>query len=152
MKTNELLAKYPLATEVVRKSYFDKMIASVESAKDIPEEFKQSLMNEAITDERLIIFIDSMPRTLFDVFDDNNIRIHIAVGSDVSPDNFSFYIASDVKKTDASQGDSVKGLTNDFKTRKEAELKAIVYAFELLEIKITPLEFPNIEDEAVIND
>ena len=55
-------------------------------------------------------------------------------------------------KIDVSQGESVKGLTNDFKTRKEAELKAIVYAFELLEIKITPLEFPNIEDEAVIND
>ena len=77
MKTNELLAKYPLATEVVRKSYFDKMIASVESAKDIPEEFKQSLMNEAITDERLIIFIDSQPRTLFDVFDEHDLSINI---------------------------------------------------------------------------
>lgn len=142
MKTNELLAKYPLATEVVRKSYFDKMIASVESAKDIPEEFKQSLMNEAITDERLIIFIDSMPRTLFDVFDDNNILIEIFrplnEGS-VYPSNYFSYkignISPDIKKT-----------------RKETELAAVAEAFKLLEEKITPIEFPNIEDEAVIND
>ena len=142
MKTNELLAKYPLATEVIRKSYFDKMIASVESAKDIPEEFKQSLMNEAITDERLIIFIDSQPRTLFDVFDDNNILIEIFrplnEGS-VYPSNYFSYkignISPDIKKT-----------------RKETELAAVAEAFKLLEEKITPLEFPNIEDEAVIND
>jgi hypothetical protein len=140
MKTNELLAKYPLATEVVRKSYFDKMIASVESAKDIPEEFKQSLMNEAITDERLIIFIDSQPRTLFDVFDDNDIYINIIKG-----DSTKFMWGFSDKT-----GTYIKdGLTD---TRKEAELSAIAEAFKLLEEKITPIEFPNIEDEAVIND
>ena len=141
MKTNELLAKYPLATEVVRKSYFDKMIASVESAKDIPEEFKQSLMNEAITDERLIIFIDSQPRTLFDVFDDNELYIVMGIveSKDFKP---SFWFL-------------IHGLSDNsesFKTRKEAELAAIAEAFKLLEEKITPIEFPNIEDEAVIND
>jgi len=135
MKTNELLAKYPLATEVIRKSYFDKMIASVESAKDIPEEFKQSLMNEAITDERLIIFIDSMPRTLFDVFDDNEIYIAVFY----TPNTFMVSI---------NQSD----LGLKYNTRKEAELSVIAEAFRLLEEKITPLEFPNIEDEAVIND
>lgn len=139
MKTNELLAKYPLATEVVRKSYFDKMIASVESAKDIPEEFKQSLMNEAITDERLIIFIDSQPRTLFDVFDDNGLCINIE--------------RSENKEVEWLWGiASITYETAVLKTRKEAELCAIAEAFKLLEEKITPLEFPNIEDEAVIND
>ena len=141
MKTNELLAKYPLATEVVRKSYFDKMIASVESAKDIPEEFKQSLMNEAITDERLIIFIDSQPRTLFDVFDDNDFYINTGtVLSTDSKPSFWYLIHG------WSEGNET------FKTRKEAELAAIAEAFKLLEEKITPIEFPNIEDEAVIND
>jgi uncharacterized protein VirK/YbjX len=139
MKTNELLAKYPLATEVIRKSYFDKMIASVESAKDIPEEFKQSLMNEAITDERLVIFIDSQPRTLFDVFDDNELYINI-------------------ERTENKEIGWVWGIASItyeisvVKTRKEAELSAIAEAFKLLEEKITPIEFPNIEDEAVNND
>lgn len=141
MKTNELLAKYPLATEVVRKSYFDKMIASVESAKDIPEEFKQSLMNEAITDERLIIFIDSQPRTLFDVFDDNEIYIDVYPNL-VNDKLISFHQSINLKED----------FTKIFKTRKEAELFAIAEAFKLLEEKITPIEFPNIEDEAVIND
>jgi hypothetical protein len=139
MKTNELLAKYPLATEVVRKSYFDKMIASVESAKDIPEEFKQSLMNEAITDERLIVFIDSQPRTLFDVFDENKIYIEIQLNTGSS---VKFLYLINKSQTSFEQ----------YNTRKEAELASIIEAFKLLEEKITPLEFPNIEDEAVIND
>lgn len=145
MKTNELLAKYPLATEVVRKSYFDKMIASVESAKDIPEEFKKSLMNEAITDERLIIFIDSQPRTLFDVFDDNGLYIHIVPLSPMK-EVMKFLIGIDTLE---SLDDKA---STQYSTRKEAELAAIAEAFKLLEEKITPLEFPNIEDEAVIND
>lgn len=139
MKTNELLAKYPLATEVIRKSYFDKMIASVESAKDIPEEFKQSLMNEAITDERLIIFIDSMPRTLFDVFDEHDLSINI-IRTPNSTEEWEWEIMQAHAENSAC------------KSRREAELAAIVGAFKLLEEKITPIEFPNIEDEAVIND
>ena len=137
MKTSELLAKYPLATEVVRKFYFDKMIASVESAKDIPEEFKQSLMNEAITDERLVIFIDSQPRTLFDVFDDNEIYLNIS-----RINNIFMWSLAENQFLDP----------RIFNSRKEAELAAIAKAFELLEDKITPIEFPNIEDEAVNND
>ena len=139
MKTNELLAKYPLATEVIRKSYFDKMIASVESAKDIPEEFKQSLMNEAITDERLIVFIDSQPRTLFDVFDENKIYIEIQLNTGSS---VKFLYLINKSQTSFEQ----------YNTRKEAELASIVEAFKLLEEKITPVEFPNVEDEAAIND
>jgi uncharacterized protein VirK/YbjX len=139
MKTNELLAKYPLATEVIRKSYFDKMIASVESAKDIPEEFKQSLMNEAITDERLIIFIDSQPRTLFDVFDEHDLSINI-IRTPNSTEEWEWEIMQAHAENFAC------------KSRKEAELFAIAAAFKLLEEKITPVEFPNVEDEAVIND
>lgn len=139
MKTNELLAKYPLATEVIRKSYFDKMIASVESAKDIPEEFKQSLMNEAITDERLIVFIDSQPRTLFDVFDENKIYIEIQLNTGSS---VKFLYLINKSQTSFEQ----------YNTRKEAELASIVEAFKLLEEKIAPVEFPNVEDEAAIND
>jgi hypothetical protein len=139
MKTNELLAKYSLATEVIRKSYFDKMIASVESAKDIPEEFKQSLMNEAITDERLIIFIDSMPRTLFDVFDENKIYIEIQLNTGLL---VKFLYLINKSQTSFEQ----------YNTRKEAELASIVEAFKLLEEKIAPVEFPNVEDEAAIND
>lgn len=145
MKTKELLEKNPLATEVIRTWFFNQMIASL-SDETVPEEFKEMMKQEGVTNERMATFIDVQPRTLFDVFDENNIRIHIVVGSDFSADNYSFHIASDVKKTEASQGASVKGLINDFKTRKETEIKAIVYAFELLEIKLTPIDLPASEE------
>ena len=137
MKGLELLEKYPASAEVIKAWFLNQMI---ESFKDdtVPDGFKQYMREQGIDNDKVGTLIDVNPRNLFDVFDDNNIRIHIAVGSDVSSDNFSFHIASDVIKTDASQAESVKGLTNDFKTRKEAEIKAIEYAFELLENKLSP--------------
>jgi hypothetical protein len=131
----ELLQKHPLVANVI-KDWFHQLM--IESFKDpeIAEEFKEFVLEQGIENDKLGILIISNPRMLFDVFDDNNIRIHIAVGSDVSTDNFSFYIASDVEQKTRSE--VVKDLTNDFKTRKEAELKAINYAFELLEIKLSP--------------
>ena len=133
----ELLEKYPLAKKVVKDWFMKSMIESFKD-ESVPDEFKQFMLEQGIEDDKIGTLIDINPRMLFDVFDDNNIRIHICVGSDVSSNNFSFHIASDVIKTDVSQGESVKDLTNDFKTRKEAEIKAIEYAFELLEIKLSP--------------
>lgn len=137
MKGLELIQNYPAAGKIVKEWFFKSML---ESFKDetVPDEFKEFMLEQGIEDDKIGTLIDINPRMLFDVFDDNNIRIHICVGSDVSSGNFSFHIASDVIKTDASQGESVKGLTNDFKTRKETEIKAIEYAFELLEIKLSP--------------
>jgi hypothetical protein len=137
MKGIDLLEKYPLAGNMIKGWFMKSML---ESFKDdsVPDEFKEFMLEQGIEDDKIGTLIDINPRMLFDVFDDNNIRIHICVGSDVSSNNFSFHIASDVIKTDVSQGESVKDLTNDFKTRKETEIKAIQYAFELLEIKLSP--------------
>ena len=137
MKGLELIEKYPLAGKVIKEWFFKSMLESFKD-ESVPDEFKEFMLEQGIEDDKIGTLIDVNPRMLFDVFDDNNIRIHICVGSDVSSDNFSFHIASDVIKTDVSQGESVKGLTNDFKTRKETEIKAIEYAFELLEIKLSP--------------
>lgn len=140
MKTEELLNKYPLATEVVKNWFFEKMLESVDSAKDVPEEFKEMMRKEAVTDERLVVFIDAQPRTLFDVFDENEVFIFIHY-MDVK-DNVEFFY-------------SFKNINNDsvklFKTRKEAELFAVEAAFELLEIKLTPIGFEKL-DEATSND
>ena len=137
MEGLELLEKHPLSAKLIREWFMEKMIESLND-NSITDEFRQFMREQVIDDDKIGIMIDANPRMLFDVLDDNNIRIHICVGSDVSSDNFSFHIASDVIKTDASQGESVKGLINDFKTRKETEIKAINYAFELLEIKLSP--------------
>ena len=124
MKSIELLEKHPLTTEVIRKWFFNQMIKSIEIAEDVPEEFKQAMMQEGVSNERLSILIDAQPRTLFDVFDENNVIVIIKYH-----DNFGFTWA--VEETDEQQF---------YKTRKEAELFAIEAAFEILENQLSPKE------------
>ena len=130
----ELLQKYPLTNNVIKDWFMKSMIESFKD-ESVPEEFKQYMLEQGIEEEKVGTLIDVNPRMLLDVFDDNNVRIHIVVGSDVSSDNYSFHIASNIEQKTRSE--VVKDLTNDFKTRKEAEIKAIEYAFELLEIKLS---------------
>jgi hypothetical protein len=120
MKSIELLEKYPLSTEVVRQWFFNEMMRSNELAEGVPEEFKKAMVEEAITNDRLAIFIDAQPRGLFDVFDDNNIIIVIKYH-----DNFGFTWA--VEEADEQ---------SFYKTRREAESFAIEAAFEILEQRL----------------
>ncbi len=121
MKGLEILQKYPHSADVVRKWLFDRMVESMQD-DSVPEDFKQVMMNEAVTNVRLAVFIDTNPRILFDVFDENDIIIIIKYH-----DNFGFTWA--VEEADDQ---------SFYKTRKEAELFAIEVAFEILENKLTP--------------
>ena len=133
MKTNELLEKHPLTTEVVRTRFFDQMTASF-ADETVPEEFKEMMKQEGVTNERLSILIDAQPRTLFDVLDENEIYINISRG-----DSGNFLWGwSDIEKTYVKDG--------LFKTRKESELLAIEKAFELLEERLKPIELPSLEE------
>jgi hypothetical protein len=129
MRTNELLEKHPLTTEVVRTWFFDQMTASF-SDENVPEEFKEMMKQEGVTNERLTTFIDVQPRTLFDVFDENDIVIETSLYP-----NGEFTIKIGNEAT-----------TNSWKTRKEAELFAIEAAFELLEERLKPIELPSLEE------
>jgi hypothetical protein len=130
MKINELLEQHPLSTEVIRKWFFNQMLASIEVAQEVPQEFKEAMLKEGVTNERLAILIAAQPRTLFDVFDENNIIIIIKYH-----DNFGFTYS--VEEADEN---------NFFKKRKDAELEAIDIAFEILEEQLTPIEFPKLEE------
>jgi len=129
MRTNELLEKHPLTTEVVRTWFFDQMTASF-SDENVPEEFKEMMKQEGVTNERLTTFIDVQPRTLFDVFDENDIVIETSLYP-----NGEFTIKIGNEAT-----------TNSWKTRKEAELFAVEAAFDLLEDKLKPIELPSLEE------
>lgn len=128
MKMLELLEKYPNATNCIREWMFNKMIESLDD-ESVPEEFKKTLMLEAVTNERLAIIIDVQPRTLFDVFDENNVIVIIKYH-----DNFGFTWAVEEANEQPF-----------YKTRKEAELFAIETAFEILENKLTLIELPSLE-------
>jgi len=139
MKTNELLEKHPLTTEVVRSWFFEQMIKSFDD-ETVPEEFKDMMKQEGVTNERLATLIDVQPRTLFDVFDENNIIIYFMIFS--SPEGVRFSAAIHTGNGEVKPNT----IGDQYKTRKEAELVAVEKAFELLEDKLKPIELPALEE------
>jgi DUF438 domain-containing protein len=129
MKTGELLEKHPLATEVIRTWFFDQMVASF-ADESVPEEFKEMMKQEGVTNERLATLIDVQPRTLFDVFDENNIYI----GTLLDESNGFWWTINENKST--------VGYTY----RKNCEIAAIENAFDLLEERLKPIELPTLEE------
>lgn len=123
MKAIELLEKYPLTTEVVRDWFITRMMESINEDSDVPEDFKKFMIDQGVPNDRLCVFIDANPRSLFDVFDDNDLFIEIFMYPDVT---FTCKIGNEAT-------------TNSWKTRKEAEIFAIEAAFEMLENKLKPV-------------
>ena len=138
MKATELLEKYPLSTEVVREWFMQKMIESVRGDDEVPEDFKNFMLEQGIDNNRMATIIDSNPRMLFDVFDENDIIIIIG-----HHENFGFNYA--VCEDEDQQ--------RYYKTRKEAESFAIEVAFEILENKLTPApEQIEVKGEEIIKE
>ncbi len=137
MKAQELLSKYPLAAKVVKDWFLEQMIESM-NTDSVPEEFKQSILAEGISDDRLATVIDAQPRALFDVFDKHKIFICISVWTKTPGDfkNVEFGITLNATNKNNS----------NFSSRKEAESVAIGEAFEILENKLTPIELPKLEE------
>lgn len=138
MKAIELLEKYPLATEVVRDWFIRRMMESVNEDDDVPEDFKKFMIDQGVPNDRLCIFIDANPRSLFDVFDENNLFIEIIMYPDVT---FTCKIGNEAT-------------TNSWKTRIEAEAFAIEAAFEMLEKKLTSpaVEELDVQDEEIVKE
>jgi hypothetical protein len=137
MKGLEILQKYPHSADVVRKWLFNRMVESMQD-DSVPEDFKEAMMNEAVTNERLAVFIDTNPRMLFDVFDENDIYINIFRVKNI----FMW-----------SLGENEFLDTRIFNSRKEAELPAIEKAFEILEEKLTPApEQIEVKGEEIIKE
>lgn len=137
MKAIELLEKYPLTTEVVRDWFIRKMVESVNEDNDVPEDFKNFMIEQGVPNDRLCIFIDANPRSLFDVFDENDVVIETSLYP-----NSEFTIKIGNQAT-----------TNSWKTRKEAEAFAVEAAFEILEKKLTPApEQIDVQGEEIVKE
>jgi hypothetical protein len=119
----EILNKYPAASEVIRNWFTEQMIESL-NTESIPDDFKEMLRKEKFDNEKLSNVLKHQPRSLFDVFDENDIIILIKYH-----DNFGFTWV--VEEADEQ---------TFYKTRKEAEYFAIEAAFEILEQKLNPNE------------
>jgi hypothetical protein len=120
----ELLETYPKAAVAIKEFYNLKMIDSLQEDNNIPEEFRNMVKEQQFDNEYVATFIDSNPRFLFDVFDENEIYINITVFHNKL---FIYSIMGDVEKV---------GSTETSNTRKEAEKLAIEEAFKLLNDKL----------------
>jgi hypothetical protein len=132
MKAQELLNKHPLAAKVVKDWFLEMMMESM-NTDSVPEEFKQAILDEGISDDRISTVIDVQPRTLFDVFDQHELSINI-IRTPNRTEEWEWEIMQ------ASVENSI------CKSRKEAEVFAIKAAFKELETKLTPIELPKLEE------
>lgn len=128
----ELLEKYPLAKNIVKDWFMQSMIESFKD-EDVPEEFKQFMLEQGIEDDKVGKLIDVNVRILFDVFDENDIIIYFMIFS--SPEGVRFSAAIH------TGNDEVKPnpIGKQYNTRKEAEHAAVEAAFDILETKLTPV-------------
>ena len=131
----ELLEKYPLAKNVVKDWFMRTMLESFKD-ENVPEEFKQFMLEQGVEDDKVGKLIDVNVRILFDVFDENEIYIAIT-----TPPDWCWEI---------SPGHTENSVC---KSRKEAEHAAIEKAFEILETKLTPaVKEIEVTDEEIVEE
>lgn len=142
----ELLEKYPLAKNVVKDWFMRTMLESFKD-EDVPEEFKQFMLEQGIEDDKVGKLIDVNVRILFDVFDENGIIIYFMIFS--SPEGVRFSAAIH------TGNDEVKPnpIGKQYNTRKEAEHAAVEAAFDILETKLTPaVQEIDVVDEEIVEE
>ena len=125
MKGIDLLNKYTASAEIIREWFLEKMIESLQTT-DVPDDFKNMMKKTGIENDKLAIMIDSNPRMLFDVFDNNDVIIQIIP---IKEDKVKYLSRVD-------QFETPYDFTRPYFTRKEAELAAIEKAFEILEERL----------------
>jgi hypothetical protein len=124
MKGTELLETYPKAAKVIGEFYNNKLIDSMnDSSEGVSEEFKDMLKQQSFDNEYVAAFIDSNPRFLFDVFDDNELNVEILVMYSDRPSMFTYTVV---------EGDLIHTEPTRYNSRIEAEKVAIEEAFKLL--------------------
>jgi hypothetical protein len=131
MKGLELLEKNPNVAKLICNYYLEMMIESLKN-ENLPEDFKQSIREEGIDNQKIAAILEGNPRNLFDFFDDRSIYIDIKADFDGT---FQYALLDG--------NVSNLGSLEKFKTRKEADAAAIESAILTLENKLNLLDNDN---------
>lgn len=124
----ELMKTYPKTAIVVKQWLLGKMLESLNN-ESIPEEFKEHVRQEGITDEYVVKLLANQPRALFDVFDEHKVYIEINVTGTLTDPKFLYALNyRDQKEADLNN--------NEHSSRREAEYAAIEEAFKVLNDKL----------------
>jgi hypothetical protein len=120
----ELLEKNPNVAKLICSYYLEIMLESLKD-ENLPEEFKDSVREQGIDNNKIGVIIDSNPRNLFDFFDSHNMYINVTSFSDGS---FSYSIIANI---------GTSGSSEVYKTRKEADKVSVEIAIKQLESTLT---------------
>lgn len=115
----QLFETYPKAAEVVSTYYKNVFIDSM-TGSEIDEEFKEFAKAQILDNEYITTFVDSNPRGLFDVFDENGFFIE------------TLYMENKFHFTIVNDGEVVLAEPESFDTRIECDKAAIESAMKLL--------------------
>jgi hypothetical protein len=120
MKGIELLEQNPKSAKLICSYYLEIMIESLKD-EGLPEDFKESIREQGIDNEKISAILDGNPRNLFDFFDEHKIIIEIRYSRE-----FQQFVPE------------VNGVSSyTFSKRKDAEGVAIEEAILMLEQKLT---------------
>lgn len=114
----QLLRDNANTTEVVKDWFMSQMIGSFKD-QSVPQDFKDYMKAQGVSDDHIVMILEANPRILFDVFDNNELIINVIH----TGNGFSWDVA-DVK--------SVKL----YSSRKQAEIDAVTRAYEMLNDKL----------------
>ena len=124
MKTEELLNNNPLSKELIRQWFFNKMTETINDDIEVPQDFRDAMIREGVSDKLLKMHIENNPHCLFEIFDENELFI------DVFKDIFGFsFIINELKFKNPY-----------FILRKKAEFASVKQAMILLEIKLNEIK------------
>jgi hypothetical protein len=115
----ELLEKYPQAASVIRSFYLEKMLGSLNDAS-LPDNFKEYVRAQDIDNEKIAKIAEASPKTLFDVFDANDLVVE------------TMYMEKMFHFTIVSGTEIVYSNKEPFSTRLECDKKAVEIAMGLL--------------------
>lgn len=118
MEATQLLKEYPKTAVVVKQWFLEKMLDSMKT-ESLPEDFKDYVRQQGIDDDKVAYFIDSTPRSMFDVLDNHKVFVEIFMK------NSSFYWKIGEESSQVP-----------FESRKNAESSAIESAFKILNEKL----------------
>lgn len=121
MQAQELLETYDKAAVVVKQFYLSHMLESLND-DNLPENFKDFVREQGIDNDTVAVMITASPRTFFDIFDNHKIYVQISVDLENNCFRYSF--------------DGGRVESNDYTSRREAELEAVKVAFEMLNDKL----------------
>ena len=126
MYTVELLNESKFAKPVILNWFKQQMLNSFQGT-ELTKEHIEQYIEETLAEKTFVELININPRMMFDVFDENNIYIEIqlSLGNIVK---FNIII------------NKTTYFSEEYRTRKEAELSGIIEATKILNNKLEQLE------------